>query len=248
MSRRKVKNGEKNFSRRSLLFFLPYFSARLDFPSPPLSWHVPGSQRIPFERTWRKHTSTHVHSHYTSSKTPHSFPNSSPGKTQTKTWSLSSLQKRSCQRAAENSQGRPWWGSDAPCQSRKHLSKKLSFKYTFDGSLEANCQANSVPPSLVSLVNILYGPNIEMQASTLTKSQAGLSNCQLLQCNSYRRRCSRDVKRERRNKSCLRCTALCTRTEDCDYTWLLIKLYMVTFFFPKKTKYSYGAAFPVKNE
>ena len=137
---------------------------------------------------------------------------------------------------------------DAPCQSRKHLSKKLSFKYTFDGSLEANCQANSVPPSLVSLVNILYGPNIEMQASTLTKSQAGLSNCQLLQCNSYRRRCSRDVKRERRNKSCLRCTALCTRTEDCDYTWLLIKLYMVTFFFPKKTKYSYGAAFPVKNE
>ena len=36
-------------------------------------------------------------------------------------------------------------------------------KYTFDGSFEAN----SVPPSLVSLVNmILYGPDIEIQAST----------------------------------------------------------------------------------
>ena len=185
-------------------------------------------------RTWRKHTCTHAHSHYTSSKRPHSFPNSSPGKTQTKTWSLSSLQKRSCQRAAENSQGRPWWGSDALCQSRKHLSKKLPFKYTFDRSLDANCQANSVPPSLVSLVNILFGPNIEMQASTLTKSQAGLSNCQFLQWNSYYRRSSGDVKWERRNKSCLRCTALCTRTDDCDYAWLLIKLYMVAFFPPMK--------------
>ena len=34
MSRRKVKNGEKSSSRRSLHFFVPYFSARLDFPSP----------------------------------------------------------------------------------------------------------------------------------------------------------------------------------------------------------------------
>ena len=31
-------------SRRSLLFFVPYFSARLDFPLPPLS--APGSPRI----------------------------------------------------------------------------------------------------------------------------------------------------------------------------------------------------------
>ena len=36
-------------SRRSLLFFVPYFSARLDFPSPPLS--APGSPRIP--RTYK---------------------------------------------------------------------------------------------------------------------------------------------------------------------------------------------------
>ena len=31
-------------SRRSLLFFVPYFSTRLDFPSPPLS--APGSPRM----------------------------------------------------------------------------------------------------------------------------------------------------------------------------------------------------------
>ena len=35
---------------------------------------------------------------------------------------------------------------------------------------------------------ILYGPNIEIQASTLTKSQAGLTISQLLQYNSYHRR------------------------------------------------------------
>ena len=75
-------------------------------------------------------------------------------------------------------------------------------KYKFDGSFESNCQANSVPPSLVSLVNmILYGPNIEMQASTLTNSQSGLTISQLLQYNSYHRRSSGEVKRERRNKS-----------------------------------------------
>ena len=37
MARRKVKNGQKSSSRRSLLFFVPYFPARLDFPLPPLS-------------------------------------------------------------------------------------------------------------------------------------------------------------------------------------------------------------------
>jgi len=35
---------------------------------------------------------------------------------------------------------------------------------------------------------ILYGPNTEIQASTLTKSQAGLTISQLLQYNSYHRR------------------------------------------------------------
>ena len=42
-------------SRRSLLFFLPYFSARLDFPSPPLS--APGSPRMLLDRiSWRVDT------------------------------------------------------------------------------------------------------------------------------------------------------------------------------------------------
>ena len=75
-------------------------------------------------------------------------------------------------------------------------------KYTFDGSFWSNSQANSIPPSLVSLVNmILYGPNIEMQASTLTKSQSGVIISQLLQYNSYHGCSSGEVKRERRNKS-----------------------------------------------
>ena len=49
-ARRKVKNGEKSSSRGSLLFFVPYFCARLDFPSPPLS--APGSPRtVPMNAT-----------------------------------------------------------------------------------------------------------------------------------------------------------------------------------------------------
>ena len=39
-----VRHCTRGSSRRSLLFFVPYFSARLDFPSPPLS--VPGSPRM----------------------------------------------------------------------------------------------------------------------------------------------------------------------------------------------------------
>ena len=39
-------------SRRSLLFFVPYFSARLDFPSPPLC--APGSPRMLWGREWVK--------------------------------------------------------------------------------------------------------------------------------------------------------------------------------------------------
>ena len=78
----------------------------------------------------------------------------------------------------------------------------LSKKYTFNGSFESNCQLNSVPASLVSLVNmILYGPSIEMQASTSSKSQAGLSIAQLLQYNIYHRRRGGDVKHERITKS-----------------------------------------------
>ena len=47
MARRKVTNSDivpRGSSRRSLLFFVPYFPARLDFPSPLLS--APGSPRM----------------------------------------------------------------------------------------------------------------------------------------------------------------------------------------------------------
>ena len=39
-----VRHWPQGLFRRSLLFFVPYFSARLDFPSPPLS--APGSLRM----------------------------------------------------------------------------------------------------------------------------------------------------------------------------------------------------------
>ena len=45
-------------SGRSLLFYVPYFSARLDFPSPPLS--APGSPRMMLDRiSWRVDTKWH---------------------------------------------------------------------------------------------------------------------------------------------------------------------------------------------
>ena len=47
MARRKVKNGEKSGALLAVLYFSSfhmYFSARLDFPSPPLS--APGSPRM----------------------------------------------------------------------------------------------------------------------------------------------------------------------------------------------------------
>ena len=60
-ARRKVKNGKKrNWSGKTLspgallavldFSFVPYFSACLDFPSPPLSAH--GSLRMPESMTW----------------------------------------------------------------------------------------------------------------------------------------------------------------------------------------------------
>ena len=98
---------------------------------------------------------------------------------------------------------------DACDEDAIHLSKAasivrkdmLAMKYNFDGSFVRNCQAESVPASLVSLVNmILYGPNIETQASNSSKAQAGLTISQLLQYNSYLRRRG-DVVRVRRNRN-----------------------------------------------
>ena len=46
MGARESLNGRENMAQKkgSLLFFVPYFSARLDFPSPPLP--APGSPRM----------------------------------------------------------------------------------------------------------------------------------------------------------------------------------------------------------
>lgn len=78
----------------------------------------------------------------------------------------------------------------------------LGSKYSFSGSFESDCQENSVPASLLSLVNmILNGPNIKAQARSSTKGQAALTISQLLQYNTYIRRRDEEVKRERRNKS-----------------------------------------------
>ena len=44
-----VRHCPQGLSRRSLLFFVPYFSARLDFLLPPLS--APGSPRM--QKTWK---------------------------------------------------------------------------------------------------------------------------------------------------------------------------------------------------
>ena len=74
-------------------------------------------------------------------------------------------------------------------------------KYSFLGSFEPNCQAKSVPASLLSLVQmILYGPNIDEQACSSGKVQAALTISQLLQYNTRVRCRDREVKRERRNK------------------------------------------------
>lgn len=75
-----------------------------------------------------------------------------------------------------------------------------SVKNSFNGSFDQNCQVTSVPESLVSLINmVLYGPNIESQASNLN-SQASLSISQLIQYNSCIRRREGNTKRQRHNK------------------------------------------------
>ena len=78
----------------------------------------------------------------------------------------------------------------------------LQSKCTFNGSFEPNCQIESIPTTLLSLVNmILCRPSIQTQASSDAKSQAGLSIAQLLQFNSFVRRREGDVKQERHNKA-----------------------------------------------
>lgn len=79
----------------------------------------------------------------------------------------------------------------------------LQLKSTFNGLFAPNCQIESVPTSLLSLVKmILYGPlSIQYQASSYAKSQVGLSIARLLRCNSFVRLRDGDLKRERHSKA-----------------------------------------------
>ena len=65
---------------------------------------------------------------------------------------------------------------------REIFNKESSFTGTYD----SQCQASSVPNSLVALVSMtLYGPNIKTQSSYLSTPQAALTLSQLLKFNSY---------------------------------------------------------------
>ncbi|CAB3987995.1 Hypothetical predicted protein [Paramuricea clavata] len=65
---------------------------------------------------------------------------------------------------------------------RKDMLEK---KTSFTGTFEKNCQKDSIPQCLYSLVNmILHGPNIRKQAENRS-TQATLTVSQLLQFNSY---------------------------------------------------------------
>ena len=62
-------------------------------------------------------------------------------------------------------------------------------KYTFQGSLEENCQTSSVPTSLLSLTNmLLFGANIKVNSELSAQPQASLTVAQLIQFNSTFRR------------------------------------------------------------
>ena len=77
----------------------------------------------------------------------------------------------------------------------------MMIENNFNGSFDQDCQNNSVPKSLLSLVNmILYGPNIKTQASNVNATQVGLSIMQLLQYNSYSRRHMGPHQHERHNR------------------------------------------------
>ena len=76
-----------------------------------------------------------------------------------------------------------------------HLSKcakiirkeVLSKKYVFNGTFEKGCQKEAIPPSLLSLIQMLMvGPNIKAQSEE-SVSQAAVSISQLIQYNTYKR-------------------------------------------------------------
>ena len=65
----------------------------------------------------------------------------------------------------------------------------------------SQCQASSVPNSLVALVSmILYGPNIKTQSSYMSTPQAALTLSQLLKFNSFARCRGRDTSHTLRHR------------------------------------------------
>ena len=81
---------------------------------------------------------------------------------------------------------------------REIFNKKES---SFSGSYNSQCQASSVPNSLVALVSmILYGPNIKTQSSYMSTPQAALTLSQLLKFNSFARCRGRDTSHTLRHR------------------------------------------------
>ena len=67
-----------------------------------------------------------------------------------------------------------------------NIVRKAMFKVnnSFNGSFSQDCQVNSVPALLLSIVNmILYGPNMKNQSECSKTSQAASSIAQLLEFN-----------------------------------------------------------------
>ena len=79
----------------------------------------------------------------------------------------------------------------------------MAVENNFNGSFDHDCQHNSVPKSLLSLVNmLLYGPNIKNQASNANyTTQTGITIAQLLLYNSYSRRRNEPHQYERHNRT-----------------------------------------------
>jgi hypothetical protein len=80
-------------------------------------------------------------------------------------------------------------------------------KYNFDGSFKKGCQKDIIPPSLLSLVQmLLIGPNIKAQSESPV-SQAAQTISQLIQYNTYKRQKTKAVNtrhnRDRETPLCL---------------------------------------------
>lgn len=70
----------------------------------------------------------------------------------------------------------------------------LNKKRRFNGEFEINCQRNSVPESLKTLVGMILGaPDIKTQSSNMIEAQTTFSFSQLILFNSTKRRRSSET-------------------------------------------------------